>query len=153
MNNELILDNLEFARNLAKKLKKKMPKSVQYEELESAAYFGLVDACKKYKEGCFKSFAYKRINGEIKDYLRELYWNYNGSMKVKPISDDFLYYKKNDFDEFIEDFPKEVKMIFVNYFVDEMSLQQIADNMECSVGYIHGILKKYLKKIKNVIER
>lgn len=70
--NELVLDSLDFAKSLAIQAKFKLPKFVNLDELISAAYFGLVDAANKYNGSVpFKNYAYVRINGEIKDYLRK----------------------------------------------------------------------------------
>lgn len=72
---KLIIDNLNFAELLAAKFKKN--KKYSYEELKSAAYMGLVEAATKYdslKNNSFKAFAFLRINGAMKDYIREIKW-------------------------------------------------------------------------------
>lgn len=73
---KLIIENMFFAEMLAAKIKKKI-KNFSYEELKSAAYLGLVESANKYdslKNSSFRAFAYSRINGAIKDYLREMSW-------------------------------------------------------------------------------
>jgi RNA polymerase sigma factor for flagellar operon FliA len=88
MNNNLIIEHLKFANILAGRTKSKT-RYVSYEELQSAAYLGLVEAANKYCSDCnvpFRSFAFIRINGAMKDYLRELRW---GSRR-KPIFMDNL---------------------------------------------------------------
>ena len=72
----LILNNLSLADKIAKSKKRKLS-HISLEELQSAAYFGLVLAANHYQEeknDCFPAFAVWRIIGAVKDYLRELSW-------------------------------------------------------------------------------
>ena len=74
--NILITNYLPLARKIAQQ-KKRQLFSIYYDELESAAYFGLVDAAHKYnprKNDNFVFYAKIRILGAIQDYLRELQW-------------------------------------------------------------------------------
>ena len=68
----LIIDHMPLANKLAWKYKKIVPSYVDYNDLQSAAYFGLVDAASRYnmEKGCFSSFVFLRIIGEIKDYIK-----------------------------------------------------------------------------------
>lgn len=71
--NTLIENNLLLARKIAAYQYKKTPKCVSFDELESAAYYGLVDAANRYNGiTSFDNYASRRIFGEIKDYLRSL---------------------------------------------------------------------------------
>jgi len=71
--NDLVIKNLSFAEKIAYCKSRVVPKSVQIDELKSAAYMGLFDAACKYDGSCpFMGYAISRINGEIKDYLRSL---------------------------------------------------------------------------------
>jgi len=75
--NQLIEQHIPLANKIAGYKKRNLPRSVQLDELRSAAYFGLVDAAQKYQpERCdsFKGYAKIRIQGAIVDYLRELGW-------------------------------------------------------------------------------
>lgn len=66
---------MHFADNTALHYFKKTPRSVNYDELKSAAYMGLVKAASKYDgENDFAPYAFCRMSGEIKDYLRSLAW-------------------------------------------------------------------------------
>lgn len=76
MKNKLIIENLVFANKLASIFKRKIH-FVNYDELQSAAYLGLVEAADNFdleKGVSFESFAKFRIIGAIKDYLREISW-------------------------------------------------------------------------------
>ena len=72
----LITENLQFARNVARQKHGKYP-FVSYDEIEAAAYMGLVEAAQKYNpelNDTFPGYAYPRIAGAIGDYVRELQW-------------------------------------------------------------------------------
>ena len=62
----LIIDHMPLANKLAWKYKKIVPSYVDYNDLQSAAYFGLVDAASRYnmEKGCFSSFVFLRITIE-----------------------------------------------------------------------------------------
>jgi len=84
MTNNLIIENIHLADILAAKFKKQFF-LVSYDELQSAAYLGLVEAANKFRldqKASFKSFARFRIIGAMRDYLREIRW---GSRR-RPIS-------------------------------------------------------------------
>jgi RNA polymerase sigma factor for flagellar operon FliA len=73
---ELILSNINLANKMASS-KKRLLSHVHYEDLQSAAYLGLVEAANNFdnnKNVCFEIFATWRIKGAIKDYLREINW-------------------------------------------------------------------------------
>ena len=87
--NNIVRNNLVLAEKLANKKYITVHKSVQYGELLSAAYEGLIDAASKFdttkvnqqaKEP-FKCYATARIKGSINDYLRTCSWGTRGNPK------------------------------------------------------------------------
>lgn len=77
LRNELITRHIPLANKLAWEKWKNTPKYVDIEELQSAAYMGLVDAAEKFQKEqgvAFGLYARIRIQGDICDYLRELSW-------------------------------------------------------------------------------
>ncbi|MCA9186636.1 MAG: sigma-70 family RNA polymerase sigma factor [Pirellulaceae bacterium] len=73
MVDQLILDHLDFVRNILGKLVAQLPNDVDTENLESAGVLGLVEAAQQFdpqREVAFKTFAYTRIRGAILDELR-----------------------------------------------------------------------------------
>jgi len=80
--NELIEKHLDLAKNLAGRRFRTVHQTVQFGELLSAAYFGLIDAAKKFDAGKvnpeagnpFEAYAKCRILGEMNDYLRSCNW-------------------------------------------------------------------------------
>ena len=71
----LVESHIPFANRIACRRKRGLPKRITVEELQSAAYMGLVEAATRFdaQRGIsFTTFAYPRIAGAIIDYLREL---------------------------------------------------------------------------------
>lgn len=77
--NRLIVENIDFADQIASNLFKKTPKWIYLDELKSAAYLGLVVAASRYEGAVpFKGYACHRISGEIMDYMR---FRYRGALQ------------------------------------------------------------------------
>lgn len=85
--NSIVKENLSLAGIIASRRYRTVHKSVQYGELLSAAYEGLIDAAEKFdvnkvneqaKEP-FKCYATQRIKGSINDYLRTCSWGTRGN--------------------------------------------------------------------------
>lgn len=80
--NNLFEQHIKLAKNLAAKRYATVNRAVQYDELLSAAYVGLLDAAKKYDSTLinpkcskpFECYARRRIKGEMLDYLRSCNW-------------------------------------------------------------------------------
>lgn len=80
--NALVEQHLNLAHCLAKKRHRSVSPCVQFDELLSAAYSGLIDAASKYEEAKahekakypFPAYARIRIVGEMNDYLRSCNW-------------------------------------------------------------------------------
>jgi len=80
--NSLVEKHLTLAENLARRRFQTVHRSVQYGELLSAAYLGLLDAAEKFDASKaneqakypFRCYASARIQGEMNDYLRSCNW-------------------------------------------------------------------------------
>jgi len=70
----LVVDHLPMAKSIAYYKKCLLPYHIDINEINSAAYFGLVEAADRFdiKKGQFASYARYRIKGAILDYLRDL---------------------------------------------------------------------------------
>jgi RNA polymerase sigma factor for flagellar operon FliA len=69
----LIESHVPMARMMARKIARKLPSTVPWDELESAAFLGLTEAACRYRkdrEEPFMAFASKRVRGAIFDQLR-----------------------------------------------------------------------------------
>lgn len=75
--NKLIEGYLWLAEVNARKMAAKMPKSIEFDDLEAAANFGLIQAVETFKpelNNQFETYAGPRIWGAMIDWLRELDW-------------------------------------------------------------------------------
>ena len=161
--NELIVDNMNFAEKLARFQFKKTPSCVQFDELKSAAYMGLVDAASKYDGSKpFQLYASFRIFGEIKDYLRSLFWNGRGkNVKVSSWQDhhDVAEVADNDnFDDFLNYMTDNkvselARNVLRMYYGEDLTMKQIATSVGLSASRIYQILQTSLQEIRQNIER
>lgn len=142
--NKLITENMFFADTLAKIQYKKIPHHIHFEELQSAAYLGLTAAATRYNGmNSFHAYAKYRIFGEIKDYLRSLYWFKDA--KVEPLPED-LVCKENNLENIFEDItsklPSRSRNIAHMYFMQNMTMKEIAQKSNISLTRICQILKE-----------
>lgn len=75
--NELVMRELPQVYYVAARIRERLPKHVDIEDLVQAGVVGLLDACRNYdanKDAQFSTFAKYRIRGAILDSLRKLDW-------------------------------------------------------------------------------
>lgn len=75
--NELVLRELPQVYYVAARIRERLPKHVEMEDLVQAGVIGLLEACRNYdceKDAQFSTFAKHRIRGAILDSLRKLDW-------------------------------------------------------------------------------
>jgi RNA polymerase sigma factor FliA len=75
--NELVMRELPQVYYVAARIRERLPKHVDMEDLVQAGVIGLLDACRNYdteKDAQFSTFAKHRIRGSILDSLRKLDW-------------------------------------------------------------------------------
>lgn len=100
----LVLEHLSLAENLASKRYITVNKAVQLGDLLSAAYTGLLDAASRFdlskshklSKSPFKTYARRRISGEINDYLRSCSWGTRNNPQYMQSIDS--YYGRGDSD-------------------------------------------------------
>jgi RNA polymerase sigma factor for flagellar operon FliA len=154
--NDLIVNYLPLAEKLARSKSRMTPKSVQYEDLKSAAYFGLVDAARKFDGGrnvSFYAYAKLRINGEMQDYLRQLAWGPRKNIKsVFTIEEDMFSQNDKPANEFFQKATKSLnklaKSIILMYYVEELSLKEIGEKIGVSESRISQLLKEARNSIR-----
>jgi len=89
--NKIVEENLTLAKTLAKRKYFQSRRTVQYDDLESAAFRGLIDAAERFnadklhKGYPFAVYARSRICGEMIDYLRDISWG-SRSGYITPLS-------------------------------------------------------------------
>jgi RNA polymerase sigma factor for flagellar operon FliA len=75
--NDLVMRELPQVYYVAARIRERLPKNVDIEDLVQAGVLGLLDACRNYdasKDAQFSTFAKFRIRGAILDSLRKLDW-------------------------------------------------------------------------------
>jgi RNA polymerase sigma factor FliA len=75
--NELVVRELPQVYYVAARIRERLPKHVEMEDLVQAGVIGLLEACRNYdseKDAQFSTFAKHRIRGAILDSLRKLDW-------------------------------------------------------------------------------
>ena len=155
MINELIEENVDFASKIAFIFKKKLPKNIDVEDLKSSAYYGLVKAAHRYDDalGVFTTFAYCRIVGEIKDYLRKFH---HRSFLSLEDSGDFVSktVKSGDFlEKFQKDLPSDSISILKSYFYDDKSMKEIGESLNLSESRISQVITSCKTIIKENYEK
>lgn len=74
---DLVLRYTDLVEYAARRIGKKLPNSVEADDLVGAGIFGLIDAIDKFDSSLgfkFETYAYKRIQGSILDSLRQMDW-------------------------------------------------------------------------------
>ena len=70
---QLVLDHLEYVKQICGTMAKRFPDSVDLQNLQSAGVVGLIEAAQSFdpaREIAFKTFSYPRIRGAIIDEIR-----------------------------------------------------------------------------------
>jgi len=152
---ELIVNFMPLAKSIAIKRKKTLPKHIDFEEIESVAFMGLVKAAEKFDKNIspsFSSYASLRIFGEIQDFLRNNFKNTSQIVssleeidveqieKSFEISDDILFHLSDD-----------DKDIIKYYYVDQLSLKEIGSILGVSESRISQKIKESKEIIKQTI--
>lgn len=161
--NQLVINYMPLANKIAWKRFRSLPKCVNIEEVQSAAYMGLVDAAQKFndKKGSFGSYARLRISGEITDYLRSLNWIVEisldqkiGEQTLANIALDskniFCYHEREEFFYKTSTVLTESQnRIFKMYYLEEKTFSEIALEEGVSISRISQILKQCRNQIKD----
>jgi len=160
--NALVTDYIPLANSLAWKKFKSTPKHISYDELQSAAYMGLVDAASRFDPTKYSTFQpHSRINGEMEDYLRSIKWGKRADPKSTVSADDEscenlftthddMEYESKDFiDRIVEPLEPIAKDIIIMYHVEDKLLKEIGEKHHLSPSRVHQILKKS----KSVLEQ
>jgi len=154
MNERMVIDYMPLASNMARIKSLSAPPCISFDELESAAYMGLVDAALKFDPGrgsAFSSYARIRIDGEMRDYMR---LSMVGD-RIRLISEgeDFPS-KQSTNDELdlscLDD--KEAKILRL-YYIDNKAMKEIGFSEGVSESRISQILCSCRKKLKRHITR
>jgi RNA polymerase sigma factor (sigma-70 family) len=159
--NELILNYLSLANKLAYIKGKNTPKCVTIDELKSAAYMGLVDAAKKYRQEhgvSFGVYAKFRILGEMADYLRELRWAGRKPIVIQTLDErssdipivNTTYGNLLELFEKITKFLTDIeKRVMKLYYIDKRSMREVAHLEGLSESRISQIICQSKTRIQD----
>lgn len=156
----LVEQFMPLANKLASKKKKTLPKFIDFEELQSAAYLGLVEAASRYDDTMgvtFQTFAYQRIWGAIIDHLRQF--------GLQPLSLDTCdedgntlgemieaREERNDFDETLEVVTKDLgdnaHGMLKLYFEEDLPMKEVGMRFGVSESRVSQIFSSYKKSIR-----
>lgn len=145
---QLIVDYIRFAKSIAARRKRRIPPCVTLEELQSAAYLGLVDAAQRFDgQQAFSTFARPRIEGAITDYLRELRWGSRRSpVQAKELTETGK--EANGFDDLFEVVSKPVNNRLRNilkwHFVEGETQTEIASKLGVTRACVSQTLKGFV---------
>lgn len=152
---ELVEQFMPFAKKLAYKKKRMVPRFIDVEELLSAAYLGLVEAASRFNEEKgvqFQTFAYPRIWGAINDHLRGF-----GACAFGDEEQDLgemIEAKKeaDNFDEVLEfvakDLDENAAGMLKLYFEEDLPMKEVGSKFGVSESRISQIFSSYKKSIR-----
>jgi RNA polymerase sigma factor for flagellar operon FliA len=81
---DLVRENAALVLKIAKKMKRKLPSHIEFDDLVQSGFIGLIEASKSYKQdqgASFATFAAIRIKGSIIDELRKNSWGNRETLK------------------------------------------------------------------------
>jgi RNA polymerase sigma factor (sigma-70 family) len=151
--NKLIEENLFLAKKIASDRKKSVPKFVDFEELQSAAYLGLVEAANRFDENrgiAFSTFAYPRIFGAVLDYLRQNCKFEKTTSETEMVQAKSKNVDENDlFEHIFKEFNKYDRDILRSYYIVGNSMKEIGQEYGLSESRISQLISKNKNKILN----
>lgn len=154
-NQQLVIDNMDLAQRMARKKSRKLS-HVAYEDLESAAYFGLVDAASKYvpeQNDNFSAYASVRIAGAMCDYLRELQWGTQSSpVKAEIYEDQVAVSDDQGVGELMAKItailPDSGRTVVVQYYTEEKKMREIAADIGVNESRVSQVLSESYSRLK-----
>lgn len=157
----LVEQYLPLANKLAYDKKKTLPRYVDFEELQSAAYLGLVEAASRFdamRGNSFMTYAYPRILGAIQDHLRSIGRLPSISLEAKgdeefALKDTISAKESSDIDEVLEvvssDLGEQAQNVLRLYFVEDYSMKEVGQQFGVSESRISQLLTSYKNGIRH----
>lgn len=157
----LVEQYMPLANSLAFKKKKNLPRHIDVEELQSAAYLGLVEAASRYDESrgtTFSTFAFPRINGAINDHLRSLGQISLLSLETSygdeefTLKDTVAAKNASEVEETLEvltnELGEQAQDVLRCYYVDEYSMKEVGERYGVSESRISQLITSYKTGIR-----
>jgi RNA polymerase sigma factor (sigma-70 family) len=152
MNMQLAERYVPLADGIAKFRSRNLPPNITFEDVRSAAYYGLADAASRYDE-CrgvpFLSYAKLRISGEITDFFRGVRYDHF-EPEDYPELDSPSSFDTEDFFDFVDSIVgKEDGKLVRMYYVDGRSLKEAGERRGVGEARASQILKDCRTRLKN----
>lgn len=154
---DLVLDNISMAQRMAR-FKKRNLFSVSLDELESAAYLGLVQAANSFEDDLerFQAYAACRIAGAIQDYLRELQWGSRQRRWQRQPEGVLEDMASNDeqyddaFDGIVAKLPEVWQAVMKQYYLCGAKVRDIAFDFGFEEGRVYQILCESRSRLRKI---
>lgn len=167
---QLVLDNINLANNIAWKYSKILYKQMEFEEIQAIAYLGLVKSAKTFdkdKNFTFSTYSYTVMKNEILTALKELNKSPNifiisldseidNNLSFYDVIDD-NYNVQNQIENKLlkEDFYRninklsEIEKSIITYYINGYTMQQIGNMYNYSQPQISIIIQKIVNKLRD----
>jgi len=165
--NELVENNLNLANKLAWHYYNRFGRTIEFEELQSVSYLGLVKAAKTFNpelQVVFSTYAYKCISNELLFFHRNankgphisIYKEIGEEIYIEDIVSDISNLEDDLFKEleitqlyeFINELPSTEKQV-VLYLLKGYTMQRIGDILGCSQPHISRLYHKALNRLRD----
>ncbi len=136
------------------------------EDITSAVFLNMMKGIKSFKwqgEKSFKSWIYQIANNKICDYFRKKYRRKTINIEEvgelpadelgNPQRDSILKENKEEVQKAISQLSKKDQQVINLVFFEEMTNQEIAEILNCSVNAVYVRLHRALKKLKTLIKK
>jgi len=139
--NQLIINYMPLAESLAKKKDRLTPKNVYFDDLKSAAYFGLVKAAHRFRvedEVAFGYYAKRLIVGEMCECLRASSHSVDLHPSLETVPD-----KSNNaiFADITANLSERDKEIVSLYYLGRYTLKEIGNRLSITEGRVSQLIK------------
>lgn len=160
----LVEQFMPYANKLAHERKKSLPRFIDFEEIQSAAYLGLVEAANRYcpERGVdFRTFSFPRIRGAITDYLRSLgrqlvsidAQNDSGVALNETLEAlDAVDKSEETLDEVSKGLGDRARAMLKYYYLDDFSLKEVGERFGVTESRVCQLLAGYKDKIREQME-
>lgn len=163
----LVEQYLPLANKIAYKRKKLLPRFIDIEDLQSAAYMGLVQAANRYRPEFnvdFMTYAYPRIDGAVKDWLREQRRHGTTQSLDDPgfdedavcLKDTLAAPEERQDEEFFETVSMRLggkaEGILRSYLVDNCTMKELGQQYNLTEGRISQLIKEYRQRYAELRE-
>jgi RNA polymerase sigma factor for flagellar operon FliA len=156
--NQLVEAHLQFAQKISNIKRRSLPRRISTEEIQAAAYMGLVEAANRFdssKGVAFTTYAYPRIAGAIIDYLRECGYLMtsldscleDGTTLATRIAAPCVKDAEELFEEVTSNLDEKAQQVLRCYYLDNMSMKEVGYQYGVTESRVSQLISNYRKEI------